>query len=373
MKVIFICSSLKPGRDGVGDYTRRLAAEMIRQGHLAAAIALNDTHESYKKHAVEVFGGLEIPILYLPSGWDINRRIEHAKSYIDEFNPEWISFQFVIFGYHPKGLPFGLDKKLASLGAGRHIHIMFHELWVQKRTALDWKYYLWGAVQQRIIKRLLQALNPSVIHTNTHLYQYMIGKLGFDAQYLALFSNIPNTSGNSRTLDSHSGSGKHISFVIFGHIHPRAPVKTFIEEIGAFAAKRNIKVSLSLLGRCGPGKEEWIRLWTAAGFEVNTIGEQTPQDISKALASASIGISTTPTILTAKSGAIAAMHEHGLSVICVAAKWKKINFPSPDIAGVNTYIKGNLEKIIDGELNLPSANTAAGAARQMIDAFLNYN
>ena len=41
MKLIFICGSLEPGRDGVGDYTRRLAGELIRQGHQIAIIALN--------------------------------------------------------------------------------------------------------------------------------------------------------------------------------------------------------------------------------------------------------------------------------------------------------------------------------------------
>lgn len=32
MRLAFICVSLEPGRDGVGDYTRSLAAECIRQG-----------------------------------------------------------------------------------------------------------------------------------------------------------------------------------------------------------------------------------------------------------------------------------------------------------------------------------------------------
>jgi hypothetical protein len=44
MKIIFLCGSLEPGCDGVGDYTRRLAGELIKQGHHIAAVALNDQY-----------------------------------------------------------------------------------------------------------------------------------------------------------------------------------------------------------------------------------------------------------------------------------------------------------------------------------------
>jgi Trk K+ transport system NAD-binding subunit len=42
MKIAFICGSLEPGRDGVGDYTRRLAGELVKQQHEVLVIAFND-------------------------------------------------------------------------------------------------------------------------------------------------------------------------------------------------------------------------------------------------------------------------------------------------------------------------------------------
>ena len=45
MKLLFLCSSLEPGRDGVGDYTRRLAGECLRQGHEVRLLSLNDKGE----------------------------------------------------------------------------------------------------------------------------------------------------------------------------------------------------------------------------------------------------------------------------------------------------------------------------------------
>ena len=43
MKIAFICGSIEPGRDGVGDYTRRLAIELIKNSYEVAVIALHET------------------------------------------------------------------------------------------------------------------------------------------------------------------------------------------------------------------------------------------------------------------------------------------------------------------------------------------
>ncbi|MBC8041217.1 MAG: hypothetical protein H7Y06_11790, partial [Opitutaceae bacterium] len=44
MKILFFCTSLELGCDGVGDYTRRLAGECAARGHDCTLIALNDTY-----------------------------------------------------------------------------------------------------------------------------------------------------------------------------------------------------------------------------------------------------------------------------------------------------------------------------------------
>ena len=61
LKVLFICGGLHPGADGVGDYVRRLAAELICQGHLAGIIALNDAHTNLEINDYQQEGGLRIP------------------------------------------------------------------------------------------------------------------------------------------------------------------------------------------------------------------------------------------------------------------------------------------------------------------------
>ena len=42
MKILFICGSTGRGHDGVGDYTRRLCAELIRRGEKIQILSLYD-------------------------------------------------------------------------------------------------------------------------------------------------------------------------------------------------------------------------------------------------------------------------------------------------------------------------------------------
>lgn len=42
MDILFICGSVEPGKDGVGDYTRRLSGELIRIGHEVKILSLCD-------------------------------------------------------------------------------------------------------------------------------------------------------------------------------------------------------------------------------------------------------------------------------------------------------------------------------------------
>src|SRR5437899_991410 len=121
MRVTFVCGSLARGRDGVGDYTRRLAETLTRGGHASQLIALNDRH-------LEVdTGGDEIR---LPATMPWNYRIEVARASIDAHAPDWISVQFVPYGFANRGLVWHLGIRLRQLSPSRPFHLMFHELWI---------------------------------------------------------------------------------------------------------------------------------------------------------------------------------------------------------------------------------------------------
>src|ERR1700679_2438430 len=112
MRIAFICSSLEPGRDGVGDYTRRLAGELIRQKHPSVIIGLNDTKISEIMSGSQEMEGTPIPVLRLPSMLPWKERETIARKWLNDFDPDWVSLQYVCFGFHIKGLPQVAHKHL---------------------------------------------------------------------------------------------------------------------------------------------------------------------------------------------------------------------------------------------------------------------
>lgn len=324
MKILFLCGSLAPGRDGVGDYTRRLADELIRQGHNAAIIALNDKHIEILEYASQVSDGIEVPILRLPAAMVSKERYAKAKLYIDEFDPAWLSLQFVPFSFQNKGLPWGLGRELSRIGKGRKWQVMLHELWVGMNVEATSKLKLWGYVQRLVLKKILWYLKPEVLHTQTKVYQFQISKLGYVAHFLPLFGNIPVVQTK---IEKSCKANNALSLVIFGAIHAGAPVKEFAMQVKEYSITNNTVVELIFIGRCGVEQTTWIAAWSEQGLPYKVMGEQTPEKISEILHNSDCGITTTPHLLAEKSGTVAAMFEHFLPIICVCRKWTIHAFP----------------------------------------------
>ncbi|MBC7888330.1 MAG: hypothetical protein H7Z13_10620 [Ferruginibacter sp.] len=377
MKIIFLCGSLEPGRDGVGDYTRRLAGEMIRQGHQAGIIALNDLHLSTAFNGEQQSDGMVLPVLRLPSLWLPSERFQHAGLWIDDFNPEWLSLQFVPFSFHPRGLTFGISRSLLRLGKNRKWHIMFHELWVGMHRHAPKKEVIWGYVQRRLIFSLITKLKPTLIHTQSSLYRAQIAQLGFEAVLLPLFSNIPITANGEVFFDKPAEPGykkQKISMVLFGGIHKGGPVEPFAREVKAYSKKTGVPVSLIILGRGGSEQQHWEEAWKKQELEVVLMGEQSPVEISTILRRASYGITTTVLWKVEKSGSVAAMVEHGLKVICVAAPWQPRNLPRLEkVPGVMEYEEGKLQSLFNSTKEAASFSKVAEVSKNLVHSFTSGN
>ena len=375
MNIIFLCGSLEPGRDGVGDYVRRLGGELIRQGHQAAAIALNDRHLQEEFTGEQEIEKTKLEILRLPADWSAKSRFARAKEWVKKKAPEWLSLQFVPFAFDLKGLPFGLSKQLNQLGEGRQWHIMFHELWVGMDKESSRKFVWWGWIQRGLIKSLLKELKPAVIHTQTRLYQSHLKMLGYKAEHLSLFGNIPVVRKTKPAFfgeDLSSTYKNKIWFVLFGGIHPGAPVEQFSKAIAGYARNKEVQVLLTIIGRCGKEQGHWAKTWASFGLPVEVLGEQSPALISQVLGYGSIGISTTPLSLTEKSGAAAAMREHGLPVLSISRQWQPKGFPDLEHPSwVFEYSEGNLEKFLAAKPRQSSENELSQISHQLTDSLLS--
>ncbi len=373
MKIVFLCGSLEPGRDGVGDYTRRLAIEMIKQGHQVAAIALNDWHLSSEFLGIQSSENSNLEMLRLPSVWPANKRFARAKEWINILDPEWLSLQFVNFAFNLRGLHFGLGNKLSILGKGRKWHIMFHELWVGMAVNAKTKHVLWGKVQRKLIKGLIYKLKPQIIHTQSHLYLAQLKRLGVKAEFLPLFSNIPKIdaplSGNANPHTTIINN--KFSFIVFGTIHPMSPVEEFAKEVSAFGAKRGLTISFIFIGRNGSELERWTKILGSEKLNFELLGEQPAEHISKVLSNASVGISTSSIAYIEKSGTVVAMREHGLPVICVATPSQLIDmqYVAPPY-GILEYKVGNLEQCLNMQFELNEIDTISEVSNLMEEAFL---
>ncbi|HEY4326580.1 MAG TPA: hypothetical protein VGN20_21525 [Mucilaginibacter sp.] len=367
MKIVFLCSSLEPGRDGVGDYTRRLAAELIRQGHFSAALSLNDKFTSDKINGTQQSEGIDLPVMRLPELWPMKIKLAHAKKYINDFNPDWLSLQFVIFGFHNKGLPFRLGSQLALLCQGRRLQIMFHELWVGMAIETSQKLKWWGRIQRFLIKSMVYNLNPSVVHTQATLYNLQLAKLGIQSKYLPLFTNIPLLHNViPRPLTNSEEGNRIIKLIVFGSIYKGVSIDMFAKEVSLYGKKTNTRIILTLLGRCDKKEQDnWIETWQSYGLDVELLGEQSAGSVAEIFSVFKFGIATTPLAMTEKSGSVAAMRAYGMKMICISHPWRPRgikDFKLPD--DILEYTEGSFETFVNNKVSNSVAYSVSEIAKE---------
>lgn len=373
MRVMFICGSLELGKNGVGDYTRRLAGELISQHHEASIIAFNDSYLESKFEGFQSGGKVDIPVMRLPSNLSEAKRFYLANIWIKNINPEFISLQYVGFSFQPKGIPLIFGFRLAKLGRGRKWHFMFHELWVGAGKSSPKMHLVWGFFQRQIIVLILSTLKPMAIHTQSHLYKEMLSSLGAPAKYLPLFGNIlkiKEQKGKSKRLEM--GKENLTTFVVFGTVHPDVPIQAFVNELVNYSKNKGRSFELIMVGRCGVQQEHWVKCWEGAGFNVRIFGEQDASFISNILTTSSFGISTSAYYMIEKSGTVAAMREHGLPVICIGKEWKpriEMEFQPP--FGIIEYKKGNLEHCLSANLEPSGTLSISKISRDFIKDLRN--
>lgn len=248
-------------------------------------------------------------------------RLDKVKKFADDFNPDWISLQFVPFGYQIKGLPFGLEKRLKYVSHKVRWHIMFHELSVNKDESL--KFRLWAFLQVQIIRSLLKGLKPSLITTNTEVYQHSLQKLGYPSIVLPLFSNIqradhPIDSANDKIPDylQHDRSS-FITGTLFGAFSFKSwNLHSLLDKL--VKQYQHKKIIIAAIGKMSSGSEYWKMI--KAGYpsiQFLEIGMQDVAFISYWLTNyTDFGILTTLPELSGKSGSFMAFKEHGIPVLC---------------------------------------------------------
>ena len=312
MKFLFICGALEPGRDGVGDYTRRLAGAVQSFGHQSSIIALFDPYIGEETIAAQPAENSTVQVLRIASHTGHIDRYRRVTEWVNAFEPLWISLQFVPYAFNPKGLPFSLARELQKLLVrDRRMHIMFHETWIGTENSVDWKRWLTAALQQKIIRRMIKSLQPVIIHTQLPVAQRNLETIVPGIQPLPLFSNIeiynqPTPAANPVV---------RVGF--FSQAAASPPIVSFIETLCCNAETAGKQVELLFIGGDPVRMKEAGDTFNKSGRFTDKIfytGFLPPEGISAALQGCSLGITLVPRHALGKSGSVAAFLQHGIPV-----------------------------------------------------------
>ncbi|WP_026932647.1 glycosyltransferase [Christiangramia echinicola] len=328
MKIVFLCGSLEPGKNGVGDYVNRLAGCLLHEGVKAYSIALNDHFIEGWQFDKFYHGNKIHQVLRFGKNLCIEEKINMGRDWIEDLEPDWISLQYVPYSFNKKGIPLLLNKELEKLGRGHNWHIMFHELWAGMGNNSSIKLRIYGFMQKFIIQDLLKSLKPRSIHTHATIYRKQLQVRGWEVCQLPLFGNIRFYENGKKPI-----SDKRIKIAVFGCIQPEAKLIEFI----CWLRSQNLdSFCFHFLGNNGNELDSWLEILEESCIEYKLFGWLEEKELSIELSNCDLGITSTPYYLVEKSGSVAAMIEHKMNIICIGAVWipkglkiEKMQMPVP--------------------------------------------
>lgn len=349
MRIAFICSSLEQGKDGVGDYTLKLASELVFQGHQVICVSVHDKHLIQSQYSFEtlLFPNGEIPTHRFSCQYAWRRKANRIHSFLKSFQPNWISFQFVGYGFSTYGLPFGLAwlLKLRSLA---NWHIMIHETWILVTPRPKDK--ILSVAQAFFLKAFLCSFRPKLITTSNSVYQRMIASLGFRSEILKVFSII---DFNPRCEAIVNFQSDEWSFLLFGSLPKGWNLKSFFEKIDVARRHHGIKsCRFIIVGRIVVDPVELLQSFESLGYSsfiFQFLGELNAKEISCLMQRVDFGISKTPQSMIDKSTVVAAMRLHNIPIL-VAVEELKTPYVSrlpPAITDVILFDDNYCEALVD--------------------------
>jgi hypothetical protein len=324
VKIALLTSCTELGRDGVGDYTLSLAHEMTRRGHSCQLLAIRDRYVDQVQEEFEE----SVRVLRLPASLDWPTRCLKVRTALDQFAPEWLFVQFVPYAYHDKGLFIEFGRRLPELARGFRTAVMFHEIWIGEYIGASLKETLVGTFQRKLLLNLIGRLNPEFLYTSNNGYQALLHQYGLTVVQLPMFGAIPPISERAgewlyaqlRQVGLPIGVENRAQFHlfgIFGSLYPTWNYAPLFACLTRLAGEFGLPIALIAAGRTGPGRPLWENLSRRYADHVTFLHleEQPVQHLSAFFNEIDWGISATPRNIVGKSSAIAAMLEHGLSVI----------------------------------------------------------
>jgi hypothetical protein len=316
---------LEPGCDGVGDYIRRLACEIIKQGHQAEAIALNDNYVTLIKKGAQQLHKVDLPVLRLSASLSSADRYRHLHNRLESFNPDMVSLQYVGFGFNKYGLPVDILLKLHKTLNKKKLHLMLHELWCGMAATAGRKEKILGEAQKLFLKVMINKLKPEAIFTSIKPYRRYLKNIGINATVVPIFGNIPANEDGNEDDWQHLANQTDLSSLIanpkewlilgfFGTTYSCLGLDELLKMV-AFAAKsRGLKLGVLFIGNNRDQHTlNLIKAMPDASFWQT--GALSTGMINRCMRLVNIGVVTSPVDGINKSGSALAWMERGIPVL----------------------------------------------------------
>ena len=227
-------------------------------------------------------------------------------------NADLYSIQFAPYAYANNAMPKTILNFLARELCNKNVHLNFHEIWVGAYPRASWKERGIGWLQKNLILGFINKCKPVCITSSNAAALDRLKQLSIPAKFLYLFGNIPY-SANSKVTPK----GQTLKVAFFGTPYADFPYDKLADFFSTLLNLSGKKLEIILIGRQREdvGSDHLYSMCKKNEFLIEKTGELSTELISKQLQECSLGISTTPFDVIGKSGATAAMLEHGLPVL----------------------------------------------------------
>ena len=202
---------------------------------------------------------------------------------------------------------------------------MFHEIWIPSRKPFPLKHRVLGFFQKRVVRTLMREHPPALATSQLAVHCDALAGIGVNAKLLPLHGNIPvYPCGAPRDWlrvkmgrELYPDIGVVMGF--FGNILPTLSLKLLEKTLRSLGAPDRKALVLSAGGLSTGSQLLWNDMKTQLAdlADFHALGRCGDEEVSYYLQALDWGLTSYPADLAGKSGAVAAMLEHGVSVkIC---------------------------------------------------------
>ena len=222
------------------------------------------------------------------------------------------SFQFAPYSCANDGIPRRILNLLARKLQNKRVHLNFHEIWVGAYPRASWKERGIGWLQQNLILGFMNRCKPELITSSNAAAIDRLKRRGVPARFLYLFGNVPFSIASKVTT-----KGQTLKIAFFGTPYADFPYHKLGDFFSNISKACSKKLEIIIIGRQREesGTDQLLSLCKKNNFLIQTTGKLSTNLISEQLQECTLGVSTTPFDVISKSGATAAMLEHGLPVL----------------------------------------------------------